>query len=817
MSRKASFSFRSLTAAAGIAVLLGLLSPAPAQVPSQLGKEVSPQTWPEVVAGFKGQATLVTFWEVTCEPCVEELPDLIEVHRELGPKGLRIASVNTDPEARFEAAARLTERLQLPFVKYYKKPGSDVAFRRAIDPEYAANPFAIIFSATGEKVRTLGEAHSKEEWHAILSPLLEVETPQSEARGESASPFEDPFGVLSLSGLEPASGTKQQVGSPSGSRSPFRMESPQWMAGSPDSGTLSLKVTAGEAAHLVLSTLAVEKIKGKGLHVGAALAPARELHYMEIRDETEAILRTPGELRIPVRWITGEEQGKDLQVLLTFSGCTDGPKGVCFPPETHSISTRLAKSNAGLSMAEVRTERLDPRASWPEPEEPVETTASPATASGDSILSRQALKDTGFFERTVTRNLWVAFLLAFIGGILTSFTPCVYPMIPATVAIFGAKEVRSRVQACSLAGTYILGVALSYASLGVVAAALGTVFGTMMENPWLIGVVALFYVVLALSMLDVFVFYLPSSWVSAASRVNRKGYMGAFSMGLVSSIVFAPCGEPILLGILTWVAKTQSFFLGFWLLFIYAWGIGVLFFVIATFSSSIRYLPKAGAWMVAVKDFFGLLLFGLALYWVHFVIPESWLWGLTTAYFLGVATFVSIKNQGTEGLSRAVLSFATMAALLAASLPLQRFAALQGWVPGVGMTAPADKPADHAETVGIAWLSGAPLADLERARASGKSVIVKYRTNVCEKCDELDHKVFSDPKVQRALERFVAIKVNLSESRSNKEVSDLQVRQGVFAVPVIEFYDSQGRFLPHKRIADVISVEEFLDLIKDIV
>jgi thiol:disulfide interchange protein DsbD len=439
------------------------------------------------------------------------------------------------------------------------------------------------------------------------------------------------------------------------------------------------------------------------------------------------------------------------------------------------------------------------------------------TSSGNEevFLTSAAIQDTSLVERAVKKSLFLVFFLAFLGGILTSFTPCVYPMIPATVAIFGAKEVKSKLMACSLAATYIIGVALSYASLGVLAAAIGTVFGNMMENPWLISIVAAFYVVLALSMLDVFVFYLPSSWVSAASRVNRKGYLGAFLMGLVSSIVFAPCGEPILLGILTWVAKTQSFFLGFWLLFVYAWGIGVLFFIIATFSSAIQYLPRAGAWMVAVKDFFGLLLFGLALFWLKFVLPESWLWGLATLYLLGVATFIQSKNQDSMGASRTVLTLAMLSALLLATVPLHRFALLQGWLPSTSSSS-SQAVSTTAATVGVAWQKDAPLTDLARAKSLGKPVIVDYRTNVCPKCDELEHTVFSHPQVKKALEGFVAIQVNLSNAARNPEIREIQNRQEIYVVPVIEFYDSKGNLLTHKRIADVLSPDEFLKHINDI-
>lgn len=814
-----------------LALMLSLLQlSVTAQTPAGLGKGVSHQTWAETVASFKGHYTLVTFWGVDCEPCIEEMPGLIEVYQQLKPKGLVICSVNTDVSSRYEDAFKLLERLQVPFERYYKLPGPDVPFHQAVDPEYGANPFAVLYAPDGSKVKTFADALSKEEWLATLSPFFESKNDSSTVASADL-PSEDPLSLLGLPSLGLPEETAQEAATsaPAGSvqsgRSPFRVELPSWKPVSPTEIQLVIPFGCKQEAHLLLSTLVIEKIRGQGVQIGKTDVSRRDYYYMAIREVTEEILRTPGSVLLPVILQASIAPGEEIpvEIMLTYQGCTDGPKGACYPPESFAVTGTLTSRPDGLEMKNLAVRWLDPMQPRPVPEETSRSNpvSSPdgVTAAGDEetvagLFTSESLHDSTIVERAFHKSLLLVFILAFIGGILTSFTPCVYPMIPATVAIFGAKEVKSRLAACSLAATYIMGVALSYASLGILAAAVGTVFGNMMENPWLISIVSAFYVILALSMLDAFVFYLPSSWVSAASRVNRKGYTGAFLMGLVSSIVFAPCGEPILLGILAWVAKTQSFVLGFWLLFVYAWGIGVLFFVIATFSGSIQYLPRAGAWMVAVKDFFGLLLFGLALYWMQFVLPPAWLWGLTTLYFLGVATFIHNKNHGFEGWPRVVLSFATLAALLVGSLPLQRFAQLHGWLPAA--TGPLVSAGSSTATPSIAWLKEAPLSDLARAQAMGKPVIVDYRTNVCPKCDEIEHEVFSNPEVQRALAGYVTIQVNLSDAAENKEIRELQNRQAVYAVPVIEFYDSKGTLLPHKRIADVLTAEEFLKHIQDI-
>ncbi|MCA9425159.1 MAG: redoxin domain-containing protein [Candidatus Omnitrophica bacterium] len=844
----------------GLAILVSLSTTAFAQAPEALGQAVSPRNWESKTQEFKGKHTLYTFWEVTCEPCVEEMPGLIEVYKQLKPKGLEIVAVNTDPEARFEAAAKLIANLELPFVLLYKEPGSDLKFRQAIDPEYGANPFGMLFNPEGEKIKTFPSAHTEDEWLSLLEPYVEKGEAESAQKNQNQevsidlgqNPLGDIAGSfanspsssnpggnpgLDLSNLVPKLESNTAVSQPRGN--PFRLANPTWEARDSTSGVLALPFTSAQEAHLLLSTIEYEKLKGKGVSLGDWSVSKLDHLYMEVIDTTEEVLYTPGEVRIPIM-IPGAPQGApaSFEMRFTYQGCTDGEGGACFPPDTYIVSGDIESDSQGrLVVSSIKSRHHDPFAPLPKPEREVdseatgtvESAASPDTVTvgeapdeasvGSAAASVGGKLDAGLIERTLKKSLFLLFGLAFLGGILTSLTPCVYPMIPATVAIFGAREVKSTAQSISLAATYILGVALSYASLGVIAAAIGAVFGDLMENPWVISIVAIFYVVLALSMLDVFTFYLPSSWVTAATRVNGKGYVPAFMMGLVSSVVFAPCGEPILLGLLTWVAKSRDFFLGFWLLFVYAWGIGVLFFIIAVFSSSMRYLPKAGSWMVAVKDFFGLLLFGLAIYWLRYVLPEMWTLSLLILYLLGAATFIHTKNHDTKGWSRGVLSFATLASLLFATLPLQRVAMIQGWLPSVSSVStqlsgvPGQSAlSSHKER----WRTDTPLTDLKQAQAKGRPAIVDFRTNVCPKCDHIEEHVFADGEVQKALEGFATIQVNLSDRDENEEILTLQRKHDVLAVPVIVFYDSEGNFLTEKTVADEISKEDFLRLIKDI-
>jgi thiol:disulfide interchange protein DsbD len=210
--------------------------------------------------------------------------------------------------------------------------------------------------------------------------------------------------------------------------------------------------------------------------------------------------------------------------------------------------------------------------------------------------------------------------LLFLGGLLTSLTPCVYPMIPITVALVGQESLGARAskwRPLFLTLAYVVGVAIVYAILGVIAGMSGSIFGSISSNPWLYFLQANVLLLAGLFMLDVFTFTLPTSTLEWASRVGSGGhYGGAFAMGSVSGLVAAPCGAPVMAAVLTWVTRTQSAVLGFIYLFVFSLGMCAVLVVVGVSSGSMSKLPRAGAWMLRVKRFFGFVMLGVAEYFL---------------------------------------------------------------------------------------------------------------------------------------------------------------------------------------------------------
>ena len=213
---------------------------------------------------------------------------------------------------------------------------------------------------------------------------------------------------------------------------------------------------------------------------------------------------------------------------------------------------------------------------------------------------------------------WAAVHTIFVGGVLTSLTPCLYPMIPVTVAVIGGgAEMPSRARRLGLAGIYAAGLAATYSALGILAAMTGQMFGSVSTNPWLTFAMANAMLVAAAMMADVIPVPLPSALMRRAASAGSGGRMaGVFVMGVASGLVAAPCGAPVMAAVLTWVATTQRAVLGFAYLFAFSLGMCSLLLVVALAADTSLHLPRAGPWMLWVKRGFALILLGVAEYYL---------------------------------------------------------------------------------------------------------------------------------------------------------------------------------------------------------
>lgn len=205
--------------------------------------------------------------------------------------------------------------------------------------------------------------------------------------------------------------------------------------------------------------------------------------------------------------------------------------------------------------------------------------------------------------------------LCFLAGVASSFTPCIYPLIPVTIGIIGSKESESNLRGFLLTLSYVTGIAVTYAALGLLAALTGSLFGSMSSNPWILMGIAAIIMALALNMLDVF--QINFTFISLGGGTQRKrGLLTNFAYGLTFGLVASPCTAPPLAAILTWVGSTRNLVMGPLFLFSFALGMGSILILLGTFSSFLFRLPKSGMWMVRIKKIMGYMMVAMAGYFM---------------------------------------------------------------------------------------------------------------------------------------------------------------------------------------------------------
>ena len=412
-----------------------------------------------------------------------------------------------------------------------------------------------------------------------------------------------------------------------------------------------------------------------------------------------------------------------------------------------------------------------------------------------------ATSESGKFSQALSKGYFWAFLFVFVGGILTSFTPCVYPLIPITVSVFGAGESVGRLRSFLLSVTYVMGIALTYSILGVAVASTGAVFGQIMADPRVMLPVCGILIALGLSMLGVFELRVPYAVQNRLNSIGGAGFAGAFAMGTVAGIIAAPCTGPALGAVLSYVATTESAFLGFWLLLTYALGMGLLFIVIGTFSSAIAALPRSGGWMYILENIFGVAIITVALYFLKEVIPPLRTLLQSSAGFFAIAgVFVLVG----VALGKFAQRFKDLPRLVQFRKAVGVSFAVVGLYMFVGGLTTAESD--------LVWIAD-EAQGLEAGRREGKPVMFDFYATWCAACNELEH-TYSDPAVKSKLSKFVNVKLDFT--RNSADVERLKQKYGIVGLPVVIFFDSEGNQLTDKRLEKFVEPEEFLTLLAGI-
>ena len=402
--------------------------------------------------------------------------------------------------------------------------------------------------------------------------------------------------------------------------------------------------------------------------------------------------------------------------------------------------------------------------------------------------------------------LWT-FLAVFGLGFMASFTPCIYPLIPITLSVLGARDSRSRFHGFTLALVYVLGLSITYTALGMFAALTGALFGAWMQSPWVVGSVAGLFIFMGFGMLGAFNVTMPSGFTTRLSQVHGRGYPGAFVTGGIAGLVASPCVGPLIVSLLTYIAQTRDVMLGAALMFTFAFGMGQLFLALGTFAVV---LPRSGAWMEQVKGALALVLFGVGLYYLRTVVPEGYYELLLGISALVAGTFVGafhVLNEESSVGARLQKSAGILFVVVGLYSIIGGLLGTQLIAPQVAQLLNRRGGEAPVQTAGIVWETDFSAA-MDRAKNEGAPVLLDFTAEWCAACKELEHKTYTDTRVMSAAREFVRIKLDGTEG--TPEFETLKNRYQVKGLPSVLFLSPDGTPDSSLTVTGFVPPEDFL-------
>jgi thiol:disulfide interchange protein DsbD len=433
---------------------------------------------------------------------------------------------------------------------------------------------------------------------------------------------------------------------------------------------------------------------------------------------------------------------------------------------------------------------------------PIHVDASAKVTTGAEKLTAPIKQTFSIFksiDELLRSNMILAFLSVFIAGILTSFTPCIFPMLPITISILGYHaDKHSRFKNFSRSLAYVLGIALTYSTLGVIAAMTGSLFGSMLTNKYVLAGLVILFFAMALSMWGAYEIQSPAFIRNKLGTGKSHGLGGAFVMGLVAGIVASPCVGPVLVSILTYVSTTKNILLGFSLLFTFAFGLGLLFIIIGLFSSALKLLPKSGVWMDGIKFILGAGMWGAALYYSQFILPNKWWIILISVSFIGLSIWKGAFNFNSKRYilrSFLLANFIFSSLILIVSLvkPEYIFNNLYREIPSVKSGADLNW-AIYSDEV------------LIQAQKESKPVMLDFYAEWCAACHELAEKTFSTNEFKDLSKQFLLVKFDATED--NEQIRAVLQKYDVKGLPTVIFINRNGDVLTDLTFTQFLTMDE---------
>jgi len=525
---------------------------------------------------------------------------------------------------------------------------------------------------------------------------------------------------------------------------------------------------------------------------GVTIKPVVLPHGKEKHDDNFGLMEIfyhQFEAELPLQRST--TQAQDLKLRIDYQGCADA--GFCYPPMKQVITLSL------------------PAASGPPPQR----SASSSAASNDNVIS-----DQDRYARSLAENSLLLNMLTFFGlGLLLTFTPCVFPMIPILSSIIAGQgsNITTR-RAFTLSLIYVLAMAVTYTVAGLIAGLFGGNLQATFQNPWVLGSFSLIFVLLALSMFGFYELQMPQGIQSKLTEMSNRQRGGTFVgvgiMGFLSALIVGPCLAAPLAGALIYIGQTGDALLGAAALFALSMGMGAPLLLIGT--SAGKLLPRAGGWMNTVKAVFGVLLLGVAIWLVQRIVPAAvglLLWGVLLvicAVYLGAFERLQPEASGWHKLWKGV---GIVSLIYGGVLLVGAASGAQDMFRPLAKLSQASSNKATAPQEGLAFKRVKGLDGLQRelqlAAAQNKPVMLDFYADWCVSCLELARETFSDPEVQATLNKTKAVLLQADVTLNDAQDQALLKSFGLFGPPSILFFDSRGKELSRYRLVGFLDADTF--------
>ncbi|WP_019023712.1 MULTISPECIES: protein-disulfide reductase DsbD [unclassified Thioalkalivibrio] len=567
-----------------------------------------------------------------------------------------------------------------------------------------------------------------------------------------------------------------------------------------------LRFEIAENYYLYRDQLDVRIAEGDGIELGPVNPPEGEKHEDEFFGETE-IYRDRVEILVPV--LRDEDDVSEITLAIDYQGCWDG--GVCYPPLTQEVSVSFDSDLAAEADEDALPETGD------EALDEIETTD--AAPEEDDEAAAPVTQQDRIAAQLADGQIWLVALAFFGFGLLLTFTPCVFPMIPIlSNIIIGQKNLTTR-KAFLISLVFVLAMALTYTIAGVFAGLAGANLQAAFQNPWIIGTFVAIFVALAMSMFGFYELQMPASVQSKLSQISNRQeggtYMGAGIMGFLSALIVGPCVTAPLIGALLYISHTGDAVLGGIALFSLSMGMGAPLLAIGT--SAGRLLPKAGPWMDTIKAVFGVGLLAIGIWLLERVIPGElamFLWAIlliVTAVYMGALRTLPEGSSGWytlwKGLGVVLLIYGVLLMLGAATGGKDVFRPL-ATLNQPTMTASGERSGPtEMEFTYIDSLDDLE-RELEQAQNNNQPVFLDFYADWCVDCVRLERTTFQDQRVISAMADVHLLKVDVTDNTS--EHRNLMREFNLFGPPAMIFWDSDGNELRNYRNVGYLNADRFL-------